>query len=115
MKKDELEAARAAAAKGLRQEWKVTFYEADEDGTRKLDGQAFTRFIMTSPFASARPTAHTVFVHLHGDPNVPEVDMVDYDIEKTALVPEEAEHRRDRLDAEKQAEARERDRKAGGL
>ncbi|MEU0770538.1 hypothetical protein [Streptomyces albogriseolus] len=81
-------AAREAAAQGLRQEWKVTFYEADEDGHRKEGGRAFTRYVTTSPFASAIPTAHAVFTALHHDPDVPEVDMMRYDIDKTQLVPQ---------------------------
>lgn len=87
MKGKDLEEARAAAERGDRQEWKVTFYEIDEYSETRIDGgRKFTLFPTTSPFASARPTTHAMFLFLHGDPEIPPVHMTDYDIEKTRLV-----------------------------
>ncbi|MGW4180377.1 hypothetical protein [Streptomyces rubiginosohelvolus] len=77
-----------AVREGLRKEWKVTFYECDEDGNRKTGPQeaAHTRHVTALPTWSERVVAHTVFHLLRADPSVPEVDMIDYDIEPLGLV-----------------------------
>ncbi|MGZ2355723.1 hypothetical protein LRE75_03285, partial [Streptomyces sp. 372A] len=80
-----------AAREGLRKEWKVTFYECDEDGLRKTGPQAAAhiRYVTALPTWSERVVAHAVFHHLRADPSVSEVDMIDYDIEPIGLVPAE--------------------------
>ncbi|BDT39500.1 hypothetical protein [Streptomyces yaizuensis] len=78
----------AAVAAGLRQEWKVTFYEVGEDGERKTGDaeRAHVRYVTVPPTRTPRAVAHSVFTLLDSDPSVPEIDPTEYDIERTVLV-----------------------------
>ncbi|MFJ9719980.1 hypothetical protein ACIRPQ_29310 [Streptomyces sp. NPDC101213] len=85
---EEKAALQKAQAEGLRQEWKATFFEVDDDGHRKV-GPAEVSHVVdleTLPTMSARVVAHTAFVFLHNKPDVPEVHLTDYEIERGRLV-----------------------------
>ncbi|MET7816059.1 hypothetical protein ABZT26_35130 [Streptomyces sp. NPDC005395] len=82
-------ALQRAQDEGLRQYWKATFFEVDEDGNRKV-GPAEVAHVVdleTLPTMRPRSVAHTAFLFLHNHPDVPEVHVSDYEIERVRLAP----------------------------